>query len=100
VIILVICFVVSLVIMSLVSSVILGRNVLGYVSESYGFVNDSWLVSLAIRVVSLVIRGRNVLGSLVVRGRNVFCFSSDFAFRHARIFRMSFVCKLVLARRR
>ena len=65
---------------------ILGRNVLGYVSESYGFVNDSWLVSLAIRVVSLEIHGRNVL-SLVVRGRNISCFGSDFAFRHVRIFR-------------
>ena len=61
------------------------------------------LASLAIRVVSLEIHGRNVL-SLVVRGRNVFCVGSDFAFRHVRIFQevirvrvLSFVCKLVLA---
>ena len=46
--------------MFLVSSVIRDRNVLGYVSDSGGFVSDSWLVSLAVRVVSLVIRGRNV----------------------------------------
>ena len=58
------------------------------------------LASLAIRVVSLEIHGRNVL-SLVVRGRNVFCVGSDFAFRHVqeviRVRVLSFVCKLVLA---
>ena len=45
-----------------------------------------FLVTLVIRVVSLVNHGRNVL----VRGswsKCFFCFGNDFAFRHARICR-------------